>query len=55
MTRLEGIFAAPEGAAPVAIRRLVEQREIGARDSVVLFNTGSEHKYLEAWTSALAI
>jgi threonine synthase len=56
MARLEGIFAAPEGGAGlVAIQRLVEQRRIGARESVVLFNTGSGHKYLEAWNAALAV
>jgi threonine synthase len=55
MARLEGVFAAPEGGAGlVAIQRLVEQGRIGGQASVVLFNTGSGHKYLEAWTSALA-
>jgi hypothetical protein len=33
---------------------LVEQGRIGASESVVLFNTGSGHKYLEAWNAALA-
>ena len=55
MARHEGIFAAPEGGAGLAaIQRLVEQGRIGASESVVLFNTGSGHKYGEAWNRALA-
>jgi len=55
MARLEGIFAAPEGGAGlVAIQELVQQGRIKPRESVVLFNTGSGHKYLEAWNAALA-
>jgi len=45
----EGISAAPEGgAALAAIRQLVQNGTIKARDSVVLFNTGGALKYLEA-------
>jgi threonine synthase len=55
MARLEGIFAAPEGGAGLAaIETLVEQGKIGRAESVVLFNTGSGYKYLEAWQAALA-
>ena len=50
LARLEGIFAAPEGGAGfAAIRRLVDQRKIEPDENVVLFNTGSGYKYLEAW------
>jgi len=55
LARLEGVLAAPEGGAGLAaIRRLVEQRKIARDESVVLFNTGSGYKYLEAWQAAMA-
>ena len=55
LARLEGILAAPEGGAGlVAIEKLVAQGKIAPRESVVLFNTGSGYKYLEAWQAALA-
>ncbi len=54
MARLEGILAAPEGGAGLsAIRKLIARGRIGARESVVLFNTGSGYKYLEAWQGAM--
>jgi len=54
LARLEGIFAAPEGGAGLAaIERLVHDGKIDRDESVVLFNTGSGYKYLEAWHSAL--
>jgi len=54
MAALEGIFAAPEGGAGlVAIEKLVEQKKIQRDETVVLFNTGSGYKYLEAWQAAL--
>ncbi len=54
MAALEGIFAAPEGGAGlVAIDKLVAQKKIRPDESVVLFNTGSGYKYLEAWQAAL--
>jgi threonine synthase len=47
----EGVFAAPEGAACLpALRRLLERGEIKVSDRVVLFNTGSGLKYLEAFS-----
>jgi threonine synthase len=47
----EGIFAAPEGAACLpALRRLLDKGEIKNSDRVVLFNTGSGLKYLEAFS-----
>ena len=56
IARLEGILAAPEGGAGLAaIRKLVEQGKIAREESVVLFNTGSGYKYLEAWQAALAL
>ena len=46
--RVEGIFAAPEGAASlVAYRKLRDSGFFKADDTVVLFNTGSGLKYLE--------
>jgi threonine synthase len=46
----EGIFAAPEGAACLpALRKLIDQEMISAGEKVVLFNTGSGIKYLEAF------
>jgi threonine synthase len=54
MAALEGIFAAPEGGAGlVAAVKLVEDKKILPGDTVVLFNTGSGYKYLEAWQTAL--
>jgi threonine synthase len=54
MAALEGIFAAPEGGAGmVAVERLAQQNKIQPDETVVLFNTGSGYKYLEAWQTAL--
>ena len=48
------MFAAPEGgAALVAIEKLVTQGKIGSEENIVLFNTGSGYKYLEAWQDEL--
>src|SRR5687767_2065177 len=56
MAALEGIFAAPEGGAGlVAAKKLVEQGKIKRDETVVLFNTGSGYKYVEAWQSALRV
>jgi threonine synthase len=55
LARTEGIFAAPEGGAGLAaIRTLQAQGRLARHESVVLFNTGSGYKYLEAWQAALA-
>ncbi len=44
-----GIFAAPEGGATLAAaRKLQESGFLNGKESVVLFNTGSGVKYLEA-------
>jgi len=46
--RVEGLFAAPEGAAALAAyRKLRSNGFFGPDDSVVLFNTGTGLKYLD--------
>jgi len=46
--RVEGVFAAPEGAASLAAyRKLRVNRFFSESDQVVLFNTGSGLKYLD--------
>ncbi len=46
--KIEGVFAAPEGAAAlVAYQKLRASGYFKAEDSVVLFNTGSGLKYLD--------
>jgi threonine synthase len=45
-----GIFAAPEGAACLpALRKLIDQDRVKEGERVVIFNTGSGIKYLEAF------
>jgi len=54
LAALEGIFAAPEGAATVAAAGLLAVAGwIRRSESVVLFNTGTGYKYAEAWQRAL--
>ena len=54
LASLEGVFAAPEGAATVcAARKLAASGWIQPEESVVLFNTGCGYKYAEAWGRAL--
>src|SRR5215831_6152383 len=54
LASLEGIFAAPEGAATaIAARKLAASGWIRPSDTVVLFNTGTGYKYSEAWQRAL--
>jgi threonine synthase len=54
LASLEGIFAAPEGAATVsAARKLAASGWIKPEETVVLFNTGTGYKYAEAWQRAL--
>jgi threonine synthase len=53
LAALEGIFAAPEGAATVsAARKLRASGWIQPHETVVLFNTGTGYKYSEAWQRA---
>ncbi len=50
IARNEGIFAAPEGGATLAaFIELKNNGWIKEDDSVVLFNTGSGHKYMNLW------
>jgi threonine synthase len=45
-----GIFCAPEGAACLpAFRKLIEQDFVKDGETIVIFNTGSGVKYLEAF------
>lgn len=45
-----GLFVAPEGAACLpALRKLIDRGEITEGETVVMFNTGSGIKYLEAF------
>lgn len=48
LASLEGIFAAPEGAATLtALKELIRQGWVQPEERVVLFNTGSGLKYLD--------
>jgi threonine synthase len=48
---LTGIFAAPEGAACLpALRTLIDEGFVSTGESVIIFNTGSGIKYLEAFS-----
>ena len=50
--RTQGIFAAPEGGALLAaFKKLRKTGWINDNESVVLFNTGSGHKYFNLWNS----
>ena len=54
LASLEGIFAAPEGAATVSASvKLKASGWIKPQETVVLFNTGTGYKYAEAWQRAL--
>jgi threonine synthase len=47
----EGLFCAPEGAACLpALRKLLATGEVQKNERIVLFNTGTGVKYLEAFT-----
>lgn len=48
LARMEGIFAAPEGAATLAaLKHLIQQGWLDPGERIVLFNTGSGLKYLK--------
>src|SRR4029077_6694385 len=54
--KVEGIFAAPEGAAClVAYRKLLASGFFKAQDTVVLFNTGSGLKYLDVRDAGMSV
>jgi threonine synthase len=49
--RMEGIFPCPEGAACfAALERLLREGFLRPEEKIVIFNTGSGLKYLEAWS-----
>jgi threonine synthase len=51
LASLEGIFAAPEGAACVAaLRKLLASGFLSPSERIVIYNTGSGLKYLEAYS-----
>jgi len=51
----EGCFACPEGGATIAaLRQLRTSGEVTGKERVVVYNTGSGLKYLEAWQQAAA-
>jgi len=48
LARMEGIFAAPEGAATLAaLKELIKQGWVRPEERIILFNTGSGLKYLD--------
>jgi threonine synthase len=52
LASLEGIFAAPEGASCVtAARKLIANQFLKPADRIVLYNTGSGLKYLDAYAA----
>jgi threonine synthase len=51
LAALEGVFAAPEGAACIpAVRKLLANGFLSRTDRIVLYNTGSGLKYLDAYS-----
>jgi threonine synthase len=56
LASLEGIFAAPEGAACVAaLRKLLGNGFLTPKERIVIYNTGAGLKYLEVAARALAL
>ncbi len=52
MGRAEGLFVCPEGGAVLAgLRKLIDQGWVQPDEEVVLFNTGSGLKYLDAFSN----
>jgi threonine synthase len=52
LATLEGVFPAPEGGACVAaVRKLLQSGFLKPDEKVVIYNTGSGLKYLEAYSS----
>jgi threonine synthase len=52
MAQREGIFPAPEGGACVAaVERLIKTGFLKPEDQIVIYNTGSGLKYLEAYST----
>jgi threonine synthase len=56
LASLEGIFAAPEGAATLAaLYQLIQQKWIDPQERIILFNTGSGLKYLDPRNEQAAV
>jgi threonine synthase len=52
LASLEGIFAAPEGAACIAgLKKLLANGFLGPKERIVIYNTGAGLKYLEAYST----
>ena len=52
MAESEGIFPAPEGGACVAaVRNLLHSGFLKREEQIVIYNTGSGLKYLEAYST----
>ena len=52
LASLEGIFAAPEGAACVAaLKKLLAAGFLAPEERIVIYNTGSGLKYLESYSA----
>jgi threonine synthase len=52
LARTEGVFAAPEGGACVAaVTRLLQSGFLKPQERIVIYNTGSGLKYLEAYSA----
>jgi threonine synthase len=48
--KTQGLFVSPEGGATLAaFKELKDSGWISDNESVVLFNTGSGHKYMHLW------
>lgn len=55
IAQLEGTFVCPEGGATLAaLKQLRASGEVRANERVVIYDTGSGLKYLDAWRQALA-
>jgi threonine synthase len=55
LARTEGIFAAPEGGACVAaVTRLLQSGFLKPEERILIYNTGSGLKYLEAYSTRFA-
>jgi len=54
LARTEGLFVAPEGGACIAaLKKLRESGFLDKADRILIYNTGSGYKYLEAWDARL--
>jgi threonine synthase len=51
----EGLFVAPEGGVCIAaVKKLRRSGFLGKADRILIYNTGSGYKYLEAWKQYLS-